>query len=374
MNVAPPRLLARLDEAITRERNPLQRACLQAERAGFLARQGQLAAARVVVSQLKQQFGAQPQAALSAWLALVEGLIDHYDHLGPSARDRMLRAHALSAAPALTALHALAAAWLAHLEYVGGDMTSMVRHVRDALAGAGAQDHSARSRVTLVVAEAYHHAGRVETADPWYARSRQHAQADGDQAHLSALMHNRAWLRASELRAQALFGDTGAQAGLAPALLGAESVAHFDTVIGTASLGALLPMLRAQICVLAGRYTDAGDLFATHFDAAMHQGLAGQRAPLLADWAWCACQLGQPDAAARDADAAEAALGACELDDRALTQARLAQVWAALGQADRADTLREHAQRDLAAHRAAQARLAALLDDALAGVEVSGAL
>jgi hypothetical protein len=368
-----PRLVARLDEAIARERNPLNRACLQAERAGFLARQGQLAAARVVVSQLKQQFGSQPQAELSAWLALVEGLIDHYDHLGPSARDRMQRAHALSAAPTLAAVHTLAAAWLAHLEYIGDDMASMVRHVREALTGADAQHHSARSRATLVVAEAYHHAGRVETADRWYARSRQHAQADGDQAHLSALMHNRAWLSASALRTQALFGDTGAVSGLAPALLGAESVAHLDTVIGTASLGALLPMLRAQIFVLAGRCAEAGDLLAAHFDAAMHQGLAGQRAPLLADWAWCAWSAGDAAAAERDADAAQAALGDCDLDDRALTQARLAQVWAALGQADRAGTAREHAQSDLAAHRAAQARLSALLDEALTGIEVSSA-
>lgn len=368
-----PRLVARLDEAIARERNPLQRASLQAERAGFLARQGQLAAARVVVSQLKQQFGSQPQAGLSAWLALVEGLIDHYEHLGPSARDRMQRAHALSAAPALGALHALAAAWLAHLEYIADDMVSMVRHVREALTSADAQHHSARSRATLVVAGAYHHAGRVDTADRWYTRSRQHAQADGDQAHMSALMHNRAWLSASALRMQALFGDSGAASGLAPALLGAESVGHFDNVIGTASLGALLPMLRAQIFVLAGRYSEASDLLTAHFDAAMHQGLAGQRAPLLADWAWCACAAGDTTAAERDADAAEAALGACELDDRALTQARLAQVWAALGHAERAGTLREHAQRDLAAHRAAQARLAALLDDAFAGIEINSA-
>jgi hypothetical protein len=125
--------------------------------------------------------------------------------------------------------------------------------------------------------------------------------------------------------------------------------------------------------VLAGRYAKADGLFVAHFDAAMHQGLAGQRAPLLADWAWCACASGDTAAAERDADAAEAALAACDLDDRALAQARLAQVWATLGRADRAARLREQAERDLAAHRAAQARLAALLDDALKGVEVSSA-
>jgi hypothetical protein len=132
-------------------------------------------------------------------------------------------------------------------------------------------------------------------------------------------------------------------------------------------------MLRAQIFVLAGRYAEAGDLFTAHFDTAMHQGLAGQRAPLLADWAWCACAQGDVNAAEPDAEAAEAALDVCDLDDRALTQARLAQVWAALGDAARSDRLRQCAQRDLDAHRAAQARLAALLDEGLVGIEPGGA-
>lgn len=367
------RLLERLDAAIARERDPLQRACLQAERAGFLARQGQVDAARTVVAQLQRQFGAQPQASLSAWLALAQGLIDHYAQLGAQARRCMLRAHALSAAQALAPLHALAAAWLAHLDYVGDDMAQMVRHLREALTLAASDHHSARSRATLVAAEAYHHAGRADAAQAWYVRSRAHAQADGDQAHLSALMHNQAWLRASELRLQALFGDGDSGAALAPALLGAESVAHFDAVVGTASLRSLVPMLRAQVFVLAGRYADASELFAAHFDAAMHEGLENLRAPLLADWAWCEWQQRDLDVALRDAHAAEQGLAACELDDRALAQARLAQLWQAAGHADRAADLRERAAQDLAAHRGAQTRLAALLDDALAGIDPADA-
>jgi hypothetical protein len=373
--VAPtPRPLARLDDAITRTRDPLARACLQAERAAFLARQGQTAAARVAVAQLQRQFGAQPQAGLSAWLALVQGLIDHYQHLGPAARDRMQRAHALSAAPALRRVHALAAAWLAHLDYTGDDMARMAQHLREALRNADADDHATRSRAALVAAEAYHHAGRADTATAWYARSRHHAQADGDSAHLSALMHNQAWLRASALRQQALLGDaSGAGGALTPTLLSAESVAHFDAVVGTASLDALVPMLRAQICTLAGRYDDARRLFDAHFDAAMHQGLGAQRAPLLADWAWCAWQLREPDAALRDAQAAEEALPDCELDDRALAQARLAQLWQAAGDGARARTLRAAAERDHAQHRVAQAQLAALLDQTLADIDVASA-
>jgi hypothetical protein len=373
MNAPPARLLERLDAAIGRERDTLRRACLQAERAALLARQGQVGAARTVVAQLQQQFGSQPQAALSAWVALAQGLIDHYDHLGTQALDRMLRAHALSAAPALAPLHALAAAWLAHLHYVGGDMAKMVLRLKQALTLAADDEHGARSRATLVAAEAYHHAGRADTAQAWYASSRRHALADGDQAHLSALMHNQAWLRASELRLHALFDGNGAEAALAPALLGADSVAHFDAAVGTASLDALVPMLRAQVYVLAGRCVDASELFAAHFDSAMRQGLENLRAPLLADWAWCEWQRRDPDAALRDAEAAEQALAACDLDDRALTQARLAQLWQAAGQAERAAALRERAERDLAAHRAAQAQLATLLDDALAGITPAAA-
>jgi hypothetical protein len=279
----------------------------------------------------------------------------------------------LAGAARLGPLHALSAAWLAHLDYVRNDMTSMLRHVTQALEIASADQHSARSRACLVVAEAYHFADRVETAGAWYSRSRVHATADGDEAHLSALMHNQAGLRGSLARLSVIFG--GARAEQARhALIGAESTGHFDAGIGTASLASLVPMLRGQMLALSGHCDQALALFEAHFETAMGDGLERQRASFLADMAWCRWQLGQRETAARDADRALVSLASpCDLDDRACAQSRLAEVMQALGRSEQAAALREQAASDLRAHRGEQQRLAALLDDGLAGVDVARA-
>ena len=41
------------------------------------------------------------------------------------------------------------------------------------------------------------------------------------------------------------------------ALMGAESIGHYDAGVGTASLGSLVPMLRAQVLTAQGRWAEA---------------------------------------------------------------------------------------------------------------------
>jgi tetratricopeptide (TPR) repeat protein len=369
------RLLARLDGAIAKARNPVDVACLRAERAGFLARQGHVDQARKAIDHLQAQFAWRPHAAVSAWLSLAEGLHDYYSHLGGTARDRIQRAYALSGAAHLAPLHALSAAWLAHMDYVRHDMAQMAQHVAQALATAAPDHHSARSRACLVVAYAYHFAAGLERALPWYARSRTHATADGDEAHLSALMHNQAWLRGSQVRLAAVFGEAAGE-DRRRALMAAESSGHFDAGVGmgTASLGSLVPMLRAQMMASEGRHAEALELFTRHLEATRHDGLERLRPCFLADMAWCRLQLGDVQAAQCDAQATETALQQpCDIDDRVLAQARLAQVLDALGDGRGARIQRDRAERDLQAHRGEQARLTALLDETLVGVDVGTA-
>lgn len=367
------RLLARLDVAIAKTRDPVANACLRAERAGFLARQGRLDEARRTIDDLHARFSLRPHAAVSAWLALAEGLRDHFGALAPSARDRLQRAHALSAAAQLAPLHALAAAWLAHMDFVQHEMTQMAGHLAEALRTAAPDHHSARSRACLVAAYAYHFAGRLDRAKPWYDRARQHALADGDDAALSALMYNRATMQGNNARLAAAFGrdDRMDHADLArEALMGADCSASFEAGIGGESLAYLNPTLQAQVLASNGQAAQALALYERWFDAATRDGLRRLRPCFLADMAWCKLQLGRDDDARADLAAALDDLKAvtCETDDRVVANARLAQVLDALGDGAQAAALRERAQRDLAMHRAEQARLAALLDDALAGL------
>jgi hypothetical protein len=366
------RLLARLDAAIAKTRDPVASACLRAERAGGLARLGRVDEARRTIEGLHARFTLRPQPAVSAWLALAEGLCDHFGDLAPSARDRMRRAYALSGAAHLAPLHALAAAWLAHMEYGHHESAQMAAHLAEALRLAAPDHHAARARACLVAALGYHWAGRLDRAQPWFDRARQHALADGDDATLSALMYDRATGLVAAIRMATAFGDPPAAAPgeeQREALLCVQSCAAYEAAIGGASLAYLVPLLHAQLLTAAGDAAPALDLFERWLAPATAGGMRRMKRLLLADIAWCHWLLGQADKARAGLAAALAEQDpACDIDDRAFADARLAQLAQALGDATLAATLREQAQRDVAVHRAEQARLAALLDDTLAGL------
>lgn len=372
------RLSQRLDAAIAAAANPVEAQCLRAERAALLARQGQLEAAKSVIDELNAQLAWQPNTALRAWLALAEGLHGHYSALGRGAQTGIEQAYMLAQGlGGHKRLHALAAAWLANMAFANDDMPRMAALVREALDAARPEHHGARARAALVAGYAYHFAGNSAHAQPWYEASRRHAIADGDETHLSALMHNQAWMRASQARLALLFGDAGDQAAsaeaVAHALMGAESIGHYDAGVGTASLGSLVPMLRAQVLTAQARWPEALDLFAIHFDAALEDGLTRLAPCLLADRAWCEWHAGNARKAQVLAAAAEQALAQpCDTDDRAMACARLAQVYEASGDRAAAARHRETAQSQHAAHVKQQRQIAALLDQSLAGVDPTG--
>jgi tetratricopeptide (TPR) repeat protein len=360
------RLQKQLDAAIDAAGNPVKADCLRAERACLMARLGHFDDARKALTGLQQQYAVQPHMALSAWISLAEGLIAHYGKLGSAeAVDKIHRAYAMSGAAREPALHALCCAWLAHLDYVRHDFASMTRRVAETLLLADAKHHAAQSRISLVIAQTYHFAGRYERAQPWYTLTRQHATSEGDEATLAALLANMAWLNASQARQNVLSGPGEAQA-TRQAMLGAESSQNFDALVGTAALDALAPVMRAQLLSLQGRHADALPLYEQHLDHALTQGAAHMANWLRADLGWCRIQLKQLELAREDAQAAEAANRAdCDLDDRAATHSRLAQVYAALGQLDAA---KKHSQQAEAAWKAfadEQAEVLRLLDAAL---------
>jgi hypothetical protein len=377
--MARSRLMAKLDAAIAAAANPIEAKCLRAERAGLLARQGQLEAAKAQIDELNAQLAWQPNEPLRAWLSLAEGLHGYYSALGRGAQASIEQAYMLAQGRgSLKRLHALAAAWLANMAFANDDMARMAALVREALDVALPEHHGARARAALVAGYAYHFAADNTRAQPWYEASRRHAIADGDETHLSALMHNQAWMRASQARLALLFDDDrgdGAHADAAAhALMGAESIGHYDAGVGTASLGSLVPMLRAQVLTAQGQWSAALALFDTHFDAALAEGLTRLAPCLLADRAWCEWNAGQARKAQVLAAAAEQALTQpCDVDDRAMATARLAQVCGALGDAGAAQRHRGASQSHHAAHRAQQQRIVALLDQTLAGTDAAHA-
>jgi hypothetical protein len=368
------RLLGALEAAIKAAANPIEAQCLRAERAALLARQGQLERAQGVIDELQSQLAWQPNnTMLRAWLALAEGLHSYYSVIGLAGRESVELAYALAkdgTGASGQRLRATTAAWLANMAFAYDDFARMAALVREALDTAAPAHRGAHARATLVAGFAYHYAGREDAAQLWYEASRRHAIAEGDESHLSALMHNQAWMRASQVRLAILFDAPGDDRALAHALISAESIGHYDAGIGTASLGSLVPMLRAQVLTAQGRWCDAGALFETHFEAAMTEGLKRIAPCLLADRAWCDWHDGQPERARARVGAAEQALAdPIDIDDRAMALARLAQVHEALGATGVAAQHREESKRLIAAHREQQQRINGLLDQALAGID-----
>jgi len=359
------RLLTQLASRIAAARDPVEAACLRAQRGIYLARQGKHVEAQAIVDAIRGEFGDRPNAEVTAWISLVEALIHFYSQPGPKALDRLRRAHALSRAMNHPALVPLCAAWLAHIEFNANRMEPMLQYAVEALRLAQPDNHAALARVSLVIADAFHYAGRFDLAKPWYAAVRQHALAEGDDAMISAMLHNVAAFRASKTRLSDSFGAADMNEA-ARAMMEAESTGNFDVGIGTASLSWFVPLLRAQLLTVEGRYDEAIDLFSHNLASAESQGVTRLLVSFLADSAWCKFKLGLQDAAMEDAYACiGVANEECDPDDLAASLARVAAIMESHGLLEDAAALRARSRVSLRAHVDAQAVLLAMLLQAL---------
>ncbi|HMN74719.1 MAG TPA: hypothetical protein PKC97_01545 [Burkholderiaceae bacterium] len=355
------RLLSALDARIRKTRNPVESACLRAERATLLARQGQLDAARAELGALRTQFDPRPHAVVSAWASLAEGLVAYFENLSSSARDKLMRALALSTAFNATHIRALSAAWLAHVDYADQRFDAMILNLTVVRAAQGTSFNDAICRASLVTAQAYHWADRLDLALPWYARARHYAIEDGDESTLSALIHNMAWLRTVSARRVAMSGGQP-PASAQQLLLGAESTENFDQRIGATSLSSLVPILRAHVLALLDEHAEALTLFDEHLEAAFGEGLGRIQCAVLAEVAWCRMRVGDRDRALSEALTSETQIGLCDQpDERAAAHGRLAQLYELAGEVTAASRHRLQAEAEWRTHSANQVRLVEML-------------
>ena len=83
------RLLTQLAARIAAARDPVEAACLRAQRSVYLARQGNRDEADAVVKAIREEFGAAPNAAVTAWVSLAEGLIRARTGFSVGSKSRM---------------------------------------------------------------------------------------------------------------------------------------------------------------------------------------------------------------------------------------------------------------------------------------------
>lgn len=355
------RLLRRLDSAIASETLSLEADCLRAERALYLARLGHRKEAAEITTALHARYDKSPSAKISSWLNLVEGLVIYFDDMGGGAHDKVKRSYALSAAAGLKPLHALSAAWLAQLDYMRHDVSAMARHLREALEIADADDHGTHSRASLVAAQALSHAGQQDLAMMWHKKAHEHSTKEGDEATVSALIHNMAWLRMLIWR-QKILRQQDDSDERRHVLMSSESTDHFDEMVGSSSLPVLHPLLRAQILSLQDRPEDALVIYAEHLNDAQKLDAARLQGNLLADQAWCHLQLGDTENAIKYSElAARSITPVTHVDDSAATHSRLAQIYLSLGMGELEAHHRKLAHRDWEVNDQLQARVVELI-------------
>jgi tetratricopeptide (TPR) repeat protein len=282
--------------------------------------------------------------------------------------DRLRRAHALSRAINHPLLVPLCAAWLAHIEFNANRMERMLQYAVEALRLAQPEHHAALARVSLVIADAFHYAGRFDLAKPWYAAVREHALAEGDDAMISAMLHYVAALRANRVRLADAFREPQPEEARR-ALLELESTSNYDLGIGTLSLAQLIPLVRAQLFMVQGRYSDAVLLYSKTLDKQNIENLERCETCFFAERAWCFLRLGQAAAALADVEAAcERMANPADPDDVASTHARVAEILNQLGQHERSVEHKNLSIDFRRQHQAAQAELLVRLQSALASL------
>jgi hypothetical protein len=328
-----PKQLLFLQQQIHGEPDGVRADCLRAEHASLLARHGFQSDAEQAMAELRERYRSHPHPKVTAWINLADAIVGGRAIDSSGVIMKLRRAHALAQASANAPMQALAAAWLAFAFWNAHEVELAVGHAREALRRAAADDHKARARVCLVIAEIFALSAGKERAAAWFAAARRHAAAAADDASKSALSFNMSVIHGMLLR-QAILSARG-QADPRLAELHRAVSENVDAALGVPDDERTL-MERARLLSLLDRPREALDLYRDHGPGS--GDFRYREWPVwLADEAWCRCRLGEIERAVELAAAAEKLLDGCtQIDDRACVHSLLAKVHGAAGDAPRA--------------------------------------
>lgn len=348
------RLLSQLDATIrtTSDRVVWARSlCRQAE---ILGRQGEIDRARRAIAAVRSEFNAALVPEVAPWLMLTEGVLNLYSGAPDMGVGRLKGAHALAAAIERSTARPTCAAWMALHSLNTRRFDDLAVFLVESIQLADADDHQARARASLVLADGFHFGARFDLARPWYDKARFHAAEEGDESAISAMLHNIAAFRASNLKlADALGAQLEDEAR--HAAMEASSAAAYDRAIGTKSFEQFIPHVTAQVHMLAKRYEEARSVLSKIDPAGLPCRV---HAVHYVDLATCALHLGDAGYLEQMLRLAERALDAeMDGDDIVYTNCRLASIYSAVGDQGLAERSRTRAKEELALYRTVQVGL-----------------
>lgn len=315
-------LLSRLESQIASAPTEPAALSLRAQWACAAARLGRIDDARSEIARLRSKNTAYAPE-LTAWIFLAEGMTHHFESLSSAALDRFRRAHGLALSFDLPEIRCMAAAWIGASQFLIADYELAARNAHEAIERAGERFPLAKARAHLVLATCFDGAAALQLAASQYAKARQFAIEARDISMQSAVLYNVAAFHVSRLSVDDAFGDPVSQE-LVTAQLEVRSIDNLDSGLGLGSLKAMVPLLRAQLHLIAREWSDANALYDAFTAEAATHGLARHAPRYLAERAQCQAMLGRREDALRLIDAAASQLvGRVDSDDRAACHARL---------------------------------------------------
>lgn len=353
------RLLSTLNAQAGNTRDPVVWAKAVCRAASHFAAHGKTDEALIAIKNVRGQFGRDLHIDIASWLMLAEGVLHYFHARVPEAYDRIRRAYGLAIALRNNSAFPSCAAWMAHIEFESSKYDDMAKHLEEVFLTAHDTDHQAIARSSLILAVAYHITGSFEKSRPWYEKARLNAAAEGDDATVSATLHNMASIRASNVRLENTFG-IDAEKETRRVSLEASSSLTYDHVIGHRGLEFLGKMLEGLIFTIDGKYGEALRIFESIDVTSVPERL---RPLVLVDMAWCQVQLGNLDAGWSEIEKLSTELAPVkDDDDLAYINSRMRQVAVVCKEMASAAVFEHSANEALARHQQFQANLQITLD------------
>lgn len=325
--------IARLDKAIHDSGTEVERARLLAEKACYLVRIGEYAAAESIRQQLRAAWGDGRDLKTSVLIMLIEALQSFFEVLGGSAKDRLMRAQLLSKAANHKELIALTSAWLAHMHFHEEEFAGMADSICLAIEHIEPGQWAALARLSSVLGDAFLTLSNPTSARLWYSHARFAAVSYGDQAAVGAITYNQSAFRLFDVRLNAALGLPFDAAALELASAEAKSAANYQVVAGVTSLDHLLTCVEAGVHMVNRRHEAAWKLLTPLLSNEDLPLAYGFRFVLLSDAVACCSALGMhSEALSFLGKISEADFGIISVDDQIIIHANLNAVYEAAPQ------------------------------------------
>jgi tetratricopeptide (TPR) repeat protein len=254
------RLLADIQKRLAVETDPQRRAELIARLAAYAARVGSFDEARSLIAEVRKVFNDGRSARVTALVMIGEAMIAHYEELGVQALDRLKRAQLLADMTRDRDLAAVAAAWRAHVEFQESSLEAAARSLKHSFDSAGPDNQAAHARCAIVLFMAFAFLGDRTEAQRWFNVGREAALAEGDQASIDALVHNKAAFDVAFL--WALKGQGSPDPGwLQHARTQVESAKNLQQLVRVVSFDALIDLCDARLLILEEKFEAAVEAF-----------------------------------------------------------------------------------------------------------------